>query len=352
MRILQVMAGAKRGGAETAFVDMCLAMHEAGESIAVATRANDLRVPRLRAAGIKVYTLPFGGKVDVYTPWKMTRIIKKFKPDIVQTWMSRAPQKTPRWKKSMGVPRYLTVARLGSYYKMKYFKTPEYFVSITPDIKRYLVDKGVPEGNVRHVNNFAETEEVEKSISRAEFDTPSDAPLLLGLGRLHDAKAFDVLIKAAAQMEEVYLWIAGEGPAREELEALIKTLGVGERVKLLGWRADRAALFEACDICTFISRKEGFGTVFVQSWAQRVPVVVSSADGPRQFVNDGQDGLVVPIDDVDATVAAVQKLMNDAPLRSKLVENGYARYKNEFTKEQSVRGYLEFYHEARSREGL
>ena len=50
MKILQVMAGAPHGGAETAFVDMCLAMHEAGEQIEVATRANDIRVPKLEYA--------------------------------------------------------------------------------------------------------------------------------------------------------------------------------------------------------------------------------------------------------------------------------------------------------------
>jgi hypothetical protein len=69
MKILQVMAGARHGGAETAFVDMCLAMHEAGEIIQVVTRRNDLRVPQLRDAGIGVHTLRFGGRLDVFTPW-------------------------------------------------------------------------------------------------------------------------------------------------------------------------------------------------------------------------------------------------------------------------------------------
>jgi hypothetical protein len=59
MRILQVMAGGKHGGAETAFVDMCLALHEAGEVVEIVTRANDVRVPPLRAAGLTVHTLAF-----------------------------------------------------------------------------------------------------------------------------------------------------------------------------------------------------------------------------------------------------------------------------------------------------
>lgn len=58
MKILQVMAGAEQGGAETAFVDICIALHEAGERVEVVTRPNAVRVPQLEQAGIKVHTAP------------------------------------------------------------------------------------------------------------------------------------------------------------------------------------------------------------------------------------------------------------------------------------------------------
>lgn len=352
MKILQVMAGAKHGGAETAFVDMCIAMHEAGEHIEVATRPNSIRVPRLKKAGIPVHTLPFGGKVDVFTPLALRRIVKKFKPDIVQTWMSRAPAKMPRWSASMNIPRYLTFGRLGTPYKIKYFKNMEYFVPITPDIAKYLAENGIQEDHIRHINNFAEVETPETVFKREDYGTPENAPLALGLGRLHDDKAFDTLIRVAAAIPELHVWIAGEGPARSDLEALIKDLGVENRVKLLGWQTDRAALFTACDICTFISRNEGFGTVFVQSWAMKVPVVVCDSDGPRQFVRDGEDGLMAPIDDIQAITAAIQRLIDEPSLAKKLSKNGYKRYKGEFTKQASLQGYLQYYHDARAREGL
>ena len=121
MKILQVMAGAPVGGAETAFVDMCIAMREAGQDIIVATRTNDLRVGRLREAGIMVYTLPFGGFIDVYTSFALKRIIKTEKPKIVLTWMSRAAQKIPARPRNAD---YLVVSRLGGYYKIKNFPPP------------------------------------------------------------------------------------------------------------------------------------------------------------------------------------------------------------------------------------
>jgi glycosyltransferase involved in cell wall biosynthesis len=348
MRILQVMAGGRHGGAETACVDMCIALKEAGQDIEAVIRPHPERVARLQQAGIKVHTLPFGGPIELYTAYQLKKIIREFKPDIVQTWMSRAAQKVTRWRRGSGIPPYVTLARLGGYYKVSHFKSIDCFVTITPDIKRHLVDHGIDESLVRHINNFADVEEADAPASRAALDTPDDATLLLGLGRLHTAKAFDSLIKAVAGMDEVYLWIAGEGPERENLEALIKELNVGARVKLLGWRDDRAALLQACDICFFSSRYEPFGTVFVQAWAQKAALITTNADGPRQFVRDGQDGLVVKIDDVPGFRAAIQRL-GDKNLANSLIEKAYQRYLAEFTKERCVGQYLAFYQEAIAR---
>lgn len=353
MKILQVLAGARHGGAETAFVDMCIAMHDAGQVIEVATRANEGRIPRLRAAGITVHILPFGGVVDLYTPFALRRIVSKFRPDIVQSWMSRASQKVTRWNASMNIPRYLVVSRLGGYYKIKNFKNTDYFVTVTPDLKRYLVeDCGVADDRVRQINNFAETEAFKTAIDRGEYGVPEGSVLCLGLGRLHSSKAFDTLIRAVAALPDLYLWIAGEGPDRADLEDLICDLSVGDRVRLLGWRDDRAALFDAADICVFSSRYEPFGTVFVQAWAQKIPLVTTDSDGPRQFVHHEEDGLITPIDDVAAMSASIARVISDNSLCDKMVEHGYDRYLQGFTKGKAVQEYINYFEHMRTMEKL
>lgn len=352
MKILQVMAGGEHGGAETAFVDMCIAMQDAGMEIEVATRANDVRVPALEKADIKVHTLPFGGPLDVFTPWKLRKIITAFSPLIVQTWMSRAAQKTPNWKSAKTPQRYLVLSRLGGYYKVKHFKSADYFNTITPDIKRHLVDGGIPENRILHINNFAETEGDVIPVTKAQFDTPDDAPVLISLGRLHSSKAYDVLLKALVDLPGVYAWIAGEGPSRGELEQLAKDLGVETRVRFLGWRTDRSALLRAADICIFASRVEPFGTVFAQAWAEKTPVIVSDADGPRQFCRDGEDSLVVPKNDPAALGNAIKKLLADKDLQAKFRENGHTRYVNEFTKERTVTAYIGWFLNCLQREKI
>lgn len=345
MKILQIMAGADHGGAETAFVDMSLALHEAGETVAVATRPNATRNTRLREAGIPVHELPFGGAVDFLTPHLLKNIITGFKPQIVQTWMSRAAQKTPRWSETMNTPRYAVVSRLGGYYKAAHFKNAGWFTTITPAIRDHLIAAGINGSRVRHINNFAETEETAFPVPRAALGTPEDVPLLLALGRLHRAKAFDTLLQALVDVPGAFLWIAGEGADRENLENLAQTLNVADRTRFLGWRTDRAALFAACDVCVFPSRYEPFGTVFVQAWAAKRPLVTSNADGPRQFVRDGEDGLMVPVEDERALAAAISRVIADKALANRLAEAGYAHYRAAFTRERTVAEYLAFYRE-------
>ena len=114
----------------------------------------------------------------------------------------------------------------------------------------------------------------------------------------------------------------------------------------------RAALLEAADICVFASRVEPFGTVFAQSWANKTPVIVSDADGPRQFCRHEQDCLMVERDNITQLRDAIARLAGDKTLQMTLVNNGYQRYLSEFTKQASVNGYLEFYLDILKREHL
>ncbi len=349
MKIIQVCAGAQTGGAETAFVDTCIALKKHGFDVEVITRPNKIRVPRLKKAGIKTHTLPFGSKIDKYTPWRISRIIKKVKPQIVQTWMSRAADKMPAAPKNKN---YVVVSRLGGYYKLKYFQNTDYFMTITPDIGRYLIDEGVNPDAIRHINNFAETEDHFEKIDRKTLNTPDDACAVLTLSRLHKSKALDTLMDAAKDLERIHLWLAGDGPDREKLENYAKDLGMADRVHFLGWREDRAALLHAADICCFPSRYEPFGTVFVQAWANKTPLIVSLADGPKQFVRDKDDCLAFTVDNVETLRENLKLLRDNRALGQDLVENGYKRYVEEFSCAKTMQAYEEFYNDILAHQNL
>jgi glycosyltransferase involved in cell wall biosynthesis len=352
MKILQVMAGAEQGGAETAFVDICIALHEAGERVEVVTRPNAVRVPQLEQAGIKVHTAPFSGTLDVFTTWRLSRVITQFEPDIVQTWMARAAKKTPNWSQMKTPHKFLNVARLGGYYKIKNFKTADYFITNTEDLRRYVADAGIPSDRIRHINNFAKMVDTALPVHRSDLHTPDSVPVILSLGRLHENKAIDVAIKTMAEIPQAYLWIAGEGDLRPSLEQLARDMGVYDRVRFLGWRTDPYALLRASDVCLFPSRAEPFGNVVIQAWSTRTPLVVSDADGPRQICTPGEDCLMVPREDVSGFAKAIQRILSDKDLARRLTDRGHHQFQTHFTAQKTVSDYMGFYLEIMKREKM
>lgn len=343
-RVLQVISGGETGGAETTFVDITLALHRAGLEQKVVVRENRrIWTQRLFDAGLDVYEAPFKKWFDFKTKPLMRQVIKEFQPHIVQTWMNRASAMCPKWDKSL--PPFLQAARLGGYYDIKNYKNCTELIAIAPDIKRYLIEKGWPEEKVKVLWNYALIEEPKTVVNRSTYGTPDDAPLFLALGRLHVNKAYDILLDAMAKVPTAHLWIAGEGGEREALEAQIKRLGLQGRVKLLGWRNDRAELLQATDFVIFPSRHEPFGTVTIQAWAYEKPLVVSAADGPKSCATGGYDCLMVPINDVDRLADAMQRMIDDTDLQKTLVENGRKTFAERFSEAAVVKAYLKFYND-------
>ena len=105
-------------------------------------------------------------------------------------------------------------------------------VHVRKQIEDRLV-RGQAGGRADGLPNFAAVGEA-KPVARDRLDTPADAPLLLALGRLHQVKAIDVLLQALTLETRPYLWIAGDGPLRAELQTLARKLDVAERVRFLG----------------------------------------------------------------------------------------------------------------------
>lgn len=342
MRVFQLCAGASAGGAEAAFVDFSLALAEAGVEVTPICRAHPSLVDRLRAGGLEPVTLPFGGLFDFKTKAAIKQLIKERQPAIVQSWMNRAARMMPR--ASAALPPFKTVSRLGGYYKLKHYRGVDHFVTNTADIRRYLIDNGVAPENVTHINNFADLGPAGPAVERAALNTPDNAFVFLTLSRLHPVKGLDVFLKALARLpDNAYGWIAGEGPEREKLESLAKELQLENRVRFLGWREDRTALLEAADTLVFPSRFEPFGNSFAQAWGAGCPLITTASEGPRQYVRDGQDALLVPVDDEDALGKAMATLQNDPALAAGLAAAGKQRFEEEFTKNACVSAYKSLY---------
>lgn len=181
----------------------------------------------------------------------------------------------------------------------------------------------------------------------------ADAPYIMGIGRLVPQKGFDILLKAFAKasIPGWKLLIAGEGPERAALQDFIGDLGLQERAKLAG-RADRpmaAALFRGCEFFVLPSRMEPLGIVNLEAMAAGKAVVASRVGGVPEIVIEGQTGLLVPSEDVDALAGAMVRLASDPALRGRLGAAG-RRAVDSFTLRATASHYAEIYTQLTARQ--
>ncbi len=342
MKVLQCMSGAQYGGAEAFFTRLVIALDRAGVQQRVAIRDHEVRTRKLREAGIEPDLLRYGRRFDPMTRFALDRMIREFKPDIVLSWMNRATSAVP---KSRG--RFVHVGRLGGYYNLKYYKNCDHLIANTADIADYLVKNGWREDRVHYLPNFV-SGDIMPPVPRSTFYTPERAPLILSLGRLHENKGFDTLLRAVSRVPNVYLWLAGEGPLRGELEALAEQLGIKPRVRFLGWRDDVEALFAAADLFVSPSRHEPLGNVVIEAWAQGVPVVATDTLGPGTLIENGETGLLVPVDDVPSLARAIKRTVEDDDFRHNMAVLGRGVYERNFTEATVVESYINFFEQVTS----
>ena len=239
----------------------------------------------------------------------------------------------------------------GGYYDPSHFQSCERLVGVTRDIVAHMVKNGVPADRAHYIPTFPVVTAL-PPLDRATLNTPSDAKVLLTLSRLHEKKGLDTFLNAIKDLPGCVAWLAGDGPLQAQLEKLAADLGIAERVRFLGWRTDRSALLRAADICVLPSRYEPFGTVILEAWAAKTPLVACASAGPAAHVIDGANGLLTPIDDVDALRDALARILSDDALRRSLIANGFETYQQGFTPEAVTVQWIAFYKTVEENVGL
>lgn len=164
-----------------------------------------------------------------------------------------------------------------------------------------------------------------------------DIPVVLGAGRLIPAKDFPTLLRAFARVRRdrpVRLLILGEGESRSELCALAEALGVAEHVALPGFDPNPFAAMRAARLFVLSSRFEGLPGVLIQAMACGTRVVSTDCpSGPREVLEDGKWGTLVPVGDEGALARAMEAALDDSrppPVRERAAA---------FSVEAAVLGY-------------
>jgi glycogen(starch) synthase len=178
---------------------------------------------------------------------------------------------------------------------------------------------------------------------------PIRAPRLLCLGRLSPEKGFDLALTVFSALVRRYqgirLIIAGDGPARAELEQQARTLHIDTSVDFLGWVAPEAvpSLLNSVTLVLMPSRTESLPLAALEAGLMARPVVAARVGGLPEVVVDGETGLLVERDDIRALTEAVSFLLDNADTAARMGLNARKRAQDVFGWRQHVDAYVALY---------
>jgi len=214
-----------------------------------------------------------------------------------------------------------------------------------PEAKIYIIPCGL------NTHSFSPVSKEKKRLLREQLKLP-EKTLVVFTGRLVDSKGVDILLEALREIlkstTDIHLLIVGEGyppllSVEEELRKYVEDHNLSDYVTFTGSVRNVHEYLQASDIFAFPSRIEGLGVSLLEAMSCCMPVVATSAGGIPDAVQDGEDGLLIPVDDHKELAKKILLIKNDVNLAEKLGRNARQKVMREFSIEAVAQEYAGLY---------
>jgi glycosyltransferase involved in cell wall biosynthesis len=282
---------------------------------------------RTAAAGVPVREVPWAIGLDPRAAWRLVAELLRWRPALIHAHNGHAvtlavwARGLLRWAGTAGAPGVVATRRVTFPVRAgSALRRADAVVAISEAVRASLLAAGFPPAELRLVPSGIDPDEVRRAATsplglRARLALAPGTPLAVNVAALEPSKDQLTLIRAAHRARtlcpELRWAIAGEGPERGALTALVGRLGLGDRVHLLGHVEQVDALLAESDVVVMSSRAEGLGTVVLRAVALGKPVVATRAGGLPEIV---APEWLVPVGDADALArTVVQALERPAP---------------------------------------
>jgi len=318
----------------------------------------------VRLNGVPVHDLgkPPGRRKDWIA--KAEECLTRIRPDVVHTHQIGAAWYLGPAAKRLGIPVLHTEhgnvfarepgIRAQIKNRLLYRRTAEVvnrFCCVSQEIADAMARwRTVPRSKIRIVPNGVDLgtdRELSRGKVRGDLGIPDSAWVVGTVGRLHEVKRQDLLLRAAFGLSrraiDAWVLLVGEGPERKALEALVQELGIAERTRFVGYQSDPRPYLSAMDAFALTSRSEGFPVSLLEAWTCGLPTVCTAVGGIPNIVSDRVDGLLVPSGDVPAIEAALQLLANDPELAQRLGRAGLSRVRQDYSLQRMAETYEGLY---------
>jgi glycosyltransferase involved in cell wall biosynthesis len=354
MKILHVEAGKHYyGGArQVAYIIEGLAQRGVENFLACPVGAD---IASAVGSTAQVHQLAMGGDADIGMAWRLAKLIRTVRPDIVHLHSRRGAD---LWggiaARLTGTPCILSrrvdnpESRLQVALKYRLY---DHVITISEGIRRVLLDEGLSPQRVTCVRSAVDAAPYLIPIDRPaflrEFSLSQQAIVIGMVAQMIPRKGHRYLIEAVKSLRgdfpDLRVLLFGKGPLHSELESEIAQNGLTDIIRFAGFRNDLPQWLGGLDILAHPADMEGLGVSLLQASAAAVPIVTSRAGGLPEAVAENVSGLLIPPGDVPVLIAALRQLLDDAGLRKKMGEAGRARILAEFSIDAMVDGNLSVY---------
>lgn len=304
MKLLYIITGLAQGGAERVVCDLADAMYARGHEVKIAYLTGDILThPNHKEIElIKVNLNSFIALPKTYL--KLSRIIKKYCPDVVHAHMVHANILMRLVRLSTPMNKLICTAHNsneGGKLRMLAYRVTHKLADLTTNVSREAVIafedmKAVPSNEMITIYNGIDLEKFSYSSSarmelNLELNIDNSYKVILAVGRFSEQKDYPNLLKAVhlLKAEAKFLFklvIVGDGDLRILIESMIDRLGLKNEVILLGRRNDIPSLMSAADLFILPSKYEGFGLVVAEAMACECLVVATDCGGVAEVLND------------------------------------------------------------------
>ena len=328
LRVLHVNTekGWRGGEAQTLLLARGLSMK--GHAAMLAVPGGSRLLALGRAAGLQTAPLQARGELDPAGAWRLARLWKRFRPDVLHYHTSHAVTLGTLASYLAG-RRPAVASRRVSFplsrnpaARFKYTHRVDRVLAVSGGIRDLLAQAGIPESHLRVVHSAIDLERFralrDRLEVRRELGLPSEAFVIGTVGHLAAHKGHRILVDAAARSTARarcrYL-VVGTGECEASLREAVLRLGLQDSFRFLGFLERVEEILPALDLFAFPSLSgEGSPAALKEAMACGIPVVASRISGVEEVARDGVEALLVPPGDAGALAAAVDRFACDERL--------------------------------------
>jgi glycosyltransferase involved in cell wall biosynthesis len=314
-----------------------------------------------KEAECDLHIIPDRGPFDWRTVREVIRVCKQHKISLLQThdYKSNAIGLIVRRFHRCAMATMLhgwtdMSGRMPLYKRIDQWCLPyfEKLICVSEDLVDECHRLRIPSHKVHLIHNGIDTNQFQRTLTRSEakrrVGAYEDRLLIGSVGRLSPEKGFLQLIEVVSNLRQVHpipidLWIAGDGPQRDELESAIERLGLNDSVRLLGQRNDLRDFYQAMDMFLLNSIREGLPNVLLEAMAMETPVIATAIAGIPKLISHRIDGLLISPGKPQELQSAIEELLVSEEKRHALTVHARCKIEQDYSFEKRIEKVVAIY---------